>query len=108
MAAPGTTPSVQIGGSALVLLAFDIGFQVDLDAAEPLVREATRRRVVRARRPVPVWFDYSPPPLRVVVDGDPVSVAGGAATEGAVEVLEWVIVVLIAVSIILPFTPWYH
>ena len=24
------------------------------------------------------------------------------------ELLEWVIIILITVSIILPFTPWYH
>lgn len=77
---------VRVSGYALAVFAFDIGFQVDLDAAEPLVREATRRRVVRARRPAPVWFDYSPPPLRLVVDGDAVGV-GDAETEGPTEVL---------------------
>ncbi len=78
--------SVPISGHALAFFAFDIGFQVDLDAAEPLVREATRRRVVRARRPAPVWFDYSPPPLRLVVEGAPVEV-GGRPTDAAAELL---------------------
>jgi hypothetical protein len=86
MAAPANPSSVRIAGHALAFFAFDIGFQVDLDAAEPLVRESTRRRVVRARRPAPVWFDYSPPPLRLVVEGDPVTV-GDASTEGPAEVL---------------------
>jgi len=83
---PAAPTSVRIEGHALALFAFDIGFQVDLDAAQPLVGEATRRRVVRARRPAPVWFDYSPPPLRLIAEGEPVEV-GGAATEGPVEVL---------------------
>ncbi len=78
--------SVRISGRALALFAFDIGFQVDLDAAEPLVREATRLRVVRARRPAPAWFDYSPPPLRLVVEGDSVAV-DGVLTEPGVEIL---------------------
>jgi hypothetical protein len=73
---PDASPHAQpeIAGSAWTMLAFDIGFQVDLDKAEPLVREATRRRVVRARRPAPVWFDYSPPPLLLVLSGVPLPV----------------------------------
>jgi len=86
MSEPVNPSSVRIAGHALAFFAFDVGFQIDLDAAEPLVRAATRHRVVRARRPAPVWFDYSPPPLRLVVEGDPVTV-GDAATEGAAEVL---------------------
>ncbi len=78
--------SVRIEGQALAMFAFDIGFQVDLDAAAPLVREATRRRVVRARRPAPVWFDYSPPPLALVVEGATVDV-GGRQTEASAELL---------------------
>jgi hypothetical protein len=86
MPEPGSSSSVRIAGHALAFFAFDIGFQVDLDAAEPMVREATRQRVVRARRPSPVWFDYSPPPLRLVVEGDPVTV-GDVSTEGSTEAL---------------------
>ncbi len=81
-----TASSVAIGGYTLALFAFDIGFQIDLDAATPLVQTATRQRVLRARRPAPAWFDYSPPPLRVVVDGGPVAV-GDVTTEAAAEVL---------------------
>lgn len=72
------------------MLAFDIGFQLDLDKAEPLVREATRRRVVRARRPAPVWFDYSPPPLLLVLGGKPLPVGPadlGLSTDASIELL---------------------
>jgi len=79
-------PTARIAGHALAMFAFDIGFQVDLDTAEPLVREATRNRVVRARRPSPAWFEYAPPPLRLVVAGDPVAV-GDRSTAPSVEVL---------------------
>ena len=79
-------PTVRITGYTLVLFAFDIGFQIDLDAAGTLEGDATRRRVVRARRPAPVWFDYAPPPLRLMDEGDPVEV-DGCATEPDVEML---------------------
>ncbi len=72
------------------MLAFDIGFQVDLDKAEPWVREATRRRVVRGRRPAPVWFDYSPPPLMLVLSAEKIPIGPpelGATTDASVELL---------------------
>lgn len=86
----GTNPaSVTIGGRALVFFAFDIGFQVDLDRAAGMVREGTRRRVVRARRPAPVWFDYSPPPLQLTAEGDQIEIVRGVgpSTEAATELL---------------------
>ncbi|MCA9294521.1 MAG: hypothetical protein KDA20_11980 [Phycisphaerales bacterium] len=86
MAASGNKPTMQIDGEALVFFAFDIGFQVDLDAAEPLVKEAARQRVVRARRPAPVWFDYSSPPLRLVVEGEAIAV-GATTTRTSAEIL---------------------
>lgn len=79
-------PSPRIAGTAHALFAFDVGFQIDLDAAQPLVHEATRLRAVRARRPSPVWFDYSPPPLRLLDEGQPIPI-GTAFTEPAAEVL---------------------
>lgn len=88
--AASPAPPAEIAGWAWTMLAFDIGFQVDLDKAEPWVQEATRRRVVRARRPAPVWFDYSPPPLMLVLSaeklpiGDP---AAGVTTDASVELL---------------------
>lgn len=83
-------PGGSIAGWALTMLAFDVGFQVDLDKAEPLVQEATRRRVVRARRPAPVWFDYSPPPISLVLAGEKLPVGPpelGLATDASVELL---------------------
>lgn len=76
----------QIQGSTLVMLAFDLGFQIDLDAAAPLVADATRSRVLRGRRNAPVWFDYSPAPLRLLVDGQGVPV-GDQTTATQTEVM---------------------
>lgn len=78
--------SVTIKGHAYALFAFDIGFQIDLDLAESLVDQATRLEVVRSRRPAPVWFDYSPAPLRLVLEGEPIKV-GDRETESGVELL---------------------
>lgn len=84
-----------IAGWASTMLAFDIGFQIDLDRAEhllsgPASAEATRTRAVRARRPAPVWFDYSPPPLLLVLGSDRLAVGPaelGLSTESTVELL---------------------
>ncbi len=86
MPAVDVASPVRITGHALVFFAFDIGFQVDLETAEPLLQDATRRRVVRARRPAPLWFDYNPPPLGVVIAGSPVQV-GETETDPSTDVL---------------------
>lgn len=75
-----------ISGFVLILLAFDMGFQIDLDAAGVLARDSTRERVVRARRPAPVWFDYKPAPLRLQTEG-PSQQLAGRTTEPVAEAL---------------------
>lgn len=75
-----------IRGDVLAVFVFDVGFHVDLEAALPLVHDATRRSVVRARRPAPAWFDEGVPPLAFVLAAEPVEV-GGAASDAAIDVL---------------------
>jgi hypothetical protein len=82
MNTPTSPPPIRIQGHTLVLFAFDIGFQIDLEATERLLRDATRQRVVRSRRPAPVWFDYAPPPLRLSEDCDPITFEGGTTDRG--------------------------
>jgi len=86
MAHANDPATCRISGYTLALFAFDIGFQIDLDAVGKLEGEATRQRIVRARRPAPVWFDYAPPPVRLMDEGDPVTIEG-LATERGVEML---------------------
>ncbi|MGP1347967.1 MAG: hypothetical protein ACTS3F_15030 [Phycisphaerales bacterium] len=76
----------RVRGTVMVLLAFDIGFQIDLDSAGVLARDSTRDKVVRARRPAPVWFDYKPAPLRLQTEGEAVS-AGELRSEPLAEAL---------------------
>lgn len=83
---PVTEPTVRITGVTCAFYAFDVGFQIDLDAAEPMIDRASRQRVVRARRSAPAWFDYSPPPLRIEVEGSPITVGDGE-TEAVTSVL---------------------
>ena len=97
---PTQTPG--ISGYALALFAFDVGFQIDLDAAQKLVHEPTRLKAVRARRPAPGWFDYSPAPLRLEVLGEPIPI-DTHRTERETEVLIYDFgAVLIAYRIPLP------
>lgn len=79
-------PEGGLVGHCFALFAFDLGFQIDLDAAGSLARESTRHRVVRARRPAPLWFDYTPPPLRLGITVADLHVAGRPIEPG-VEVL---------------------
>lgn len=81
-----STQSPGISGYALAMFALDVGFQIDLDKAQSFVLEATRLKVVRTRRPAPIWFDYSPPPLRLEIDGSPLKI-GSTETEAAAELL---------------------
>lgn len=81
-----TQGSFTIKGNAYALFAFDIGFQIDLDLAEQLVDQATRLKAVRSRRPAPVWFDYSPAPIRLILEGEPIKV-GDRETESGIELL---------------------
>jgi hypothetical protein len=81
-------------GTCTVLFVFDIAMAIDLDHAERLMagegtdrqRESLRPRHIRKS---PAYFDYKPPPLRVSLPAEGISVAGGAAyrTEPAIEVL---------------------
>lgn len=74
-------------GYCYVFFAFDIGFQIDLDAAAALARDATRQRAVRARRSAPLWFDYTPPPLRLGITGAPLELEGIEASDPSIDVL---------------------
>jgi len=65
-----------VRGVCVHLLALDLGFQIDLAAAQRLLADSERPRVVRTRRPAPAWFEYEPAPLRVAVEADPIDVAG--------------------------------
>lgn len=106
----GSSPA-GLTGFCYVFFAFDIGFQIDLDAAAALARDATRQRAVRARRSAPLWFDYTPPPLRLAVTGTPLELQALATTDPSIDVLVYDFgAALLTYRIPLPADPanWPH
>jgi len=75
---------VRLRGVCHVVYVFDLGFAIDLDAAQQRLAASDRPRVVRARRPSPAWFEYRRPPLRVVMSGEAPGPEGWIV-EGAAE-----------------------
>lgn len=64
-------------GTCHLLFAYDVALGIDLDAAASLCSQSEREDLSRKRR-TPSSFQYRPAPLRVVLDGEPVKVAGFA------------------------------
>jgi hypothetical protein len=67
-----------------VLFAYDIGFSIDLDQAERHIRDTKQRETLRRTRKAPRYFQYRPPPLRVTVPSDRVTLSG-CATDAAID-----------------------
>lgn len=80
------TSRTTIEGHAYALFGFDLGFQIDLDAAERLAGDSTRQHISRTRRTSPAWFDYSPAPLRLAIEGAQIEI-DGQPTAASAEVL---------------------
>ena len=75
----------RVSGWCDVCFAYDLGLSVDLDAAAALIREESqRRRLPVQRRRAATWLDYEPPPLRVTLHRDAITLAG-FPTDTAVE-----------------------
>jgi hypothetical protein len=74
------------GGTCLALLAFDVGFSIDLDAAEEQVRRRaadSQRESIRHSRRAPPYFEFRPAPLRIGLG--PCSLVVGGIQVQAVE-----------------------
>jgi hypothetical protein len=82
-------PGVRIvAGHCYVMFAYDIGQGVNLEHATRLVTEVTERESIRHKRRTPTYFEYRPAPMRVIQQGDPVSIAGYSTTS-RVEAVVW-------------------
>lgn len=73
-------------GVCHVLFAYDIGFSIDLEAAQRLISEGASREVLGRKRPAPAYFTFEPPPVRVAEPGPAVRI-GPYETEPGVELL---------------------
>lgn len=73
-------------GTCCVLFAYDVGWSIDLGAAEKRISAFKERSSIKHKPRAPQYLQFQPPPLRVLQDAPPLSV-GGRETEGAVELL---------------------
>ncbi|MCC6672850.1 MAG: hypothetical protein IT458_17435 [Planctomycetes bacterium] len=79
------TPTLRIEeGTCWVLVAYDLGYGIDLEAAQQkFAREAERERILHQRRS-PSYLQFRPPPLRIDQEAEALEVAG-FATDTRVE-----------------------
>src|SRR5579875_2450092 len=61
--------------------AFDVGYEIDLERARPLL--AAESGGLARRRRTPESIQYRPAPLRMTLDASGLALPGGVATEGA-------------------------
>jgi hypothetical protein len=64
-------PIIQ-NGLAYVLFAYDAARSIELDQAERRTQETTKRETLKHKRKAPSYFEYQPPPLRIMHEIDPV------------------------------------
>lgn len=61
-------------GTCFVLFAYDIARSVNLDTAERRMTAITERSRLKHKRRAPAYFDYTPAPLRITADIDPIAI----------------------------------
>jgi len=74
-------------GICYVLFAYDVGLSIDLDRAEQRITALTQRARLRHKRRAPRFFDYTPAPLRVIEEVDPLDVGAGFRTTTSVDLV---------------------
>lgn len=77
--------SPRVTGTCTVLFAFDIGFSVNLDAAERRLTLEVARETFRHKRRAPAYFTYRPAPLRVSATIEPIRVTDTWVTQPSTE-----------------------
>jgi len=61
-------------GTCFVLFAYDVARSVNLDAAERRITAITERSRIKHKRRAPAYFDYTPAPLRISAEMEPIAV----------------------------------
>ncbi len=80
-------PILQIEkGTAYAMFAYDIGQSVDLNEAERRITTIKERSRIKHKRRAPAYFDYSPAPLRIGADTEPLTI-GRFHTDPGVDLL---------------------
>ena len=73
-------------GTCYVLFAYNVGRGLDLDAAERRVTAIKERSRIKHKRRAPSYFDFSPAPLRMTQEIEPLTI-GGYRTSTGVDLL---------------------
>ena len=72
---PSDPPALVVKrGVCHALFAYEAGFSIDLDRAQEHITTLKERASIRHKRRTPSYFEYRPPPLRVMLDAQPVTV----------------------------------
>jgi hypothetical protein len=61
-------------GTCFVLFAYDIARSVDLDQAEHRITAITERSRIKRKRRAPAYFDFTPAPLRISAEMEPLAI----------------------------------
>jgi hypothetical protein len=84
---PSDAPALVVKrGVCHALFAYEAGFSIDLDRAQEHITTLKERASIRHKRRTPSYFEYRPPPLRVMLEGQPVAV-GRRQTATSVDAL---------------------
>ena len=67
-----TEPVIQ-NGVCYVLFAYNAARSINLDEAERQIQEMTKRETIKHKRRAPSYFEYQPPPLRIMHEIEPVN-----------------------------------
>ncbi len=73
-------------GTCYVLFAYNVAWGIDLDAAERRITANKERSQIKHKRRTPSYFDFSPAPLRMTQEIEPLTI-GGYHTSTGVDLL---------------------
>lgn len=84
--AVAASPFRVVRGTSYALFAYDVAWSVDLDDVQRRMAALTERSSIKRKPRAPQYLDFRPPPLRIVQESPPVTVAG-FVTRPSVDVL---------------------
>ena len=73
-------------GTCYVLFAYNVGYGIDLDAAERRITAIKERSQIKHKRRAPSYFDFSPAPVRMTKEIEPLTI-GDYRTRTGVDLL---------------------
>jgi hypothetical protein len=73
-------------GTCHSIFVYDIAFSIDLNEAERRITSA-KRETIRHKRRAPPYFEYTPAPLRINQQAEPVRIDENFVTDGQVELV---------------------